>query len=134
MSVLVMLALAGSVALAEQPLRGEPGATEQDKQTDPCCGQDRNAWGGVTSNTAIKSEGQFGKHASDPIQGDEDRETPRLGIGNVTRNDQQQAKDLARTNPTNPTGEGTHVSDHGCVVDAAFGTSCLDDPGSTARE
>ena len=133
MSVLLVLALAGGVALAEQPLRGEPGATEGTEEDKKLTGdQDRNAWGVVSSDAAIQFGSGFGQHASDPIPGDEDRETPRLGIGNVTRNDGQQAESLAGTKPTNPTGEGTHVSDHGCVVDAAFNTSCLGDPGNSA--
>ena len=129
MSVLVVSALAGSVALAAQPLRGEPGATEQDKQSDPCCEQDRNAWGTVSSDAAIQFGSGFGQHAADPTSGDDQ---PRLGVGNVTRNDEEQAASLAGTDPTNDTGEGTHVSDHGCVVDAAFNTSCLGDPGNSA--
>jgi hypothetical protein len=46
---------------------------------------EENCWGKVTSDAARTFEpGEFGSHASDPVQrpGDTDNETPREGVGN----------------------------------------------------
>jgi hypothetical protein len=50
-----------------------------DKPDDPDC------WGEESSELAQAEDGQpgSGEHASDPISGDDDRETPRSGIGNL---------------------------------------------------
>jgi hypothetical protein len=45
------------------------------KPADPDC------WGEESSE--LGKSGETGKHASDPIPGDDDRETPRSGIGNL---------------------------------------------------
>jgi hypothetical protein len=45
------------------------------KPVDPDC------WGEESAQQA--KTGEQGKHASDPIPGDDDRETPRSGIGNL---------------------------------------------------
>jgi hypothetical protein len=42
---------------------------------------DSNCWGEINSGLA-QSSGGVGEHASDPIPGDDDRETPRAGVGN----------------------------------------------------
>jgi len=42
---------------------------------------DKNDWGDLSSDLA--KAGKMGGHASDPIQGDDDRETPRGGVGNL---------------------------------------------------
>lgn len=42
---------------------------------------DKNAWGGLPSDLA--KAGKMGGHASDPIQGDDDRETTRTGVGGL---------------------------------------------------
>jgi hypothetical protein len=41
----------------------------------------KNEWGDLASDLA--KEGKMGPHSSDPIQGDDDRETPRSGVGNL---------------------------------------------------
>jgi hypothetical protein len=46
-----------------------------DKPKDPDC------WGEESAQQA--KSGTQGEHASDPIPGDNDRETPRSGIGNL---------------------------------------------------
>jgi hypothetical protein len=46
-----------------------------EKPADPDCWGEESAQQGKT--------GDAGKHASDPIPGDDDRETPRSGIGNL---------------------------------------------------
>ena len=58
--------------------REEPGSP-----TDPDC------WGEVTSDQAQTDDGTpgIGEHASDPIPGDADNETPRRGIGNNFQGD-----------------------------------------------
>jgi hypothetical protein len=106
-SVLVLVALAASVALAAPPAgKGQPGATDPDPKstgspTDPNC------WGEVTSQVAGPT---YGEHASshNPMS-----DEPRLGVGNVARNDG---------------GEGGRPSDHGAVVGPQVGASCEDGP------
>jgi hypothetical protein len=46
-----------------------------EKPADPDC------WGEETEEQA--KTGTQGEHSSDPIEGDDDRETPRHGIGNI---------------------------------------------------
>ena len=41
----------------------------------------KNEWGDLASD--LGKEGKMGSHSSDPIQGDDDRETPRTGVGNL---------------------------------------------------
>ena len=125
MSVLVVSALASSVALAEQPNRGVPGATEDKETGSP---GDPNDWGTVTSQRASGPEHDLGEHSSDPVADEEgDRETPRKGIGNVARTDSEMF------GPT--TGDtGDHPADHACIVDdpeGTFGpeTDCTGEPG-----
>ncbi len=68
LSVLLMLALAGSAALAKE-------AKQTGKPADPNC------WGQTASHMATTlPPGGFGEHASS-------QETPRQGVGNVARND-----------------------------------------------
>jgi hypothetical protein len=102
LSVLVLVALAASVALAAPPAgKGQPGATEQPKSTGSPT--DPNCWGEVTTQVAGPT---YGEHASS-------FPTPRLGVGNVARNDD---------------GEGGRPSDHGAVVGPMVGASCEDGP------
>ncbi len=63
---------------------------------------DPNCWGEINSGLAQDSGG-VGQHASDPVPGDDDRETPRLGVGNQP--------------------EGT-PSDHAAEVGPQFGQTC----------
>lgn len=46
-----------------------------EKPADPDC------WGEESEQQA--KTGEQGEHASDPIPGDDDRETPRSGLGNL---------------------------------------------------
>ena len=144
-SGLLMFALAVSVALAQpQPDlsgRGVPRADEDLISGKP---KDPNAWGAVTSQFASNTtdDQTLGQHASDPPSPGENEEedsaggrgthdTPRLGVGNVARNDAEQADilDKAGLGGTDPTATGTHPSDHACAVDVAFGADCEGDPG-----
>jgi hypothetical protein len=43
----------------------------------------KNEWGKLASDLARSEPGKMGSHSSDPIQGDDDRETPRTGVGNL---------------------------------------------------
>ena len=120
-----MLALAGSVALASPPdEKGVPRGTETQGVPNTGAPTDPNAWGAVTSQFAANTadDTTLGQHASDPIPdpGDESvggrgtHDTPRLGVGNVARNDG---------------GTGGRPSDHACVVGPFFGSDCSGDPG-----
>jgi hypothetical protein len=63
-----------------------------------------NCWGKVTSDFTTTKDGDGGgdmSHASDPVRGDDDNETPREGVGNQN--------------------EG-HPSDHGDTVGPQFGS------------
>ena len=63
-----------------------------------------NCWGKVTSDFTTTKDGDGGgdmSHASDPVGGDSDQETPREGVGNQN--------------------EG-HPSDHGDTVGPQFGS------------
>ena len=47
--------------------------------------EDSNCWGKVTSDFTTTKDGDGGgdmSHASDPVPGDSDSETPREGVGN----------------------------------------------------
>jgi hypothetical protein len=73
-----------------------------------------NCWGKVTSDFTTTKDGDGGgdmSHASDPVGGDEDRETPREGVGN-------QMFMFLRIWLVN---EG-HPSDHGDTVGPQFGS------------
>jgi hypothetical protein len=70
-----------------------------------------NCWGKVTSDFTTTKDGDGGgdmSHASDPVRGDDDNETPREGVGNQN--------------------EG-HPSDHGDTVGPQFGSdeACTQD-------
>ena len=76
-----------------------------------------NCFGKVSSQLAGVEDEQpgIGEHSSDPVPGDEDRETPRQGVGNVAGSDGFFD------------GERDHVSDHGTFVaslDANPETAC----------
>jgi hypothetical protein len=103
LSVLLMLTLAGSAALAApQAGKGQPGAKE-DKQTGKPA--DPNCWGQTASHMATTlPPGGFGEHASS-------QETPRQGVGNVARNDG---------------AKGTRPSDHAALVGPQMGAPPCD--------
>jgi hypothetical protein len=58
-----------------RPQTQDPDSTTTGQPTDPNC------FGEINSGLA-QSSGGVGEHASDPVPGDDDRETPRLGVGN----------------------------------------------------
>lgn len=64
---------------------------------------DANCWGKVSSEFAQRDDGQpgGGHHASDPVPGDDDNETPREGVGNQDED---------------------HPSDHADTVGPRFGS------------
>ena len=110
-SVLVLVALAASVALAAPPAgKGQPGATEEKSTGSPT---DPNCWGEVTTQVAGPT---YGEHASS-------FPTPRLGVGNVARNDStdHDVEGLCSDVQTSEDNcdSGGHLSDHGCVAAAA---------------
>jgi hypothetical protein len=66
--------------------------------------EDANCWGKVTSDFTTTKDGDGGgdmSHASDPVGGDEDNETPREGVGNQDED---------------------HPSDHADTVGPRFGS------------
>jgi hypothetical protein len=73
-----------------------------------------NYWGKVTSDFTNQKDGDggggqaFGGHASDPVPGDDDNETPREGVGNQDED---------------------HPSDHADTVGPRFGSDeeCTED-------
>jgi hypothetical protein len=72
---------------------------------------DSNCWGKVTSDFTTTKDGDGGgdmSHASDPVRGDDDRETPREGVGNQDED---------------------HPSDHADTVGPQFGSDeeCIDE-------
>ena len=72
-----MLLLPVSAQEAEEPGQGTP-------RTDPGQPPDPNCFGEINTGAAQIEDSQpgLGEHASDPIPGDDDRETPRAGVGN----------------------------------------------------
>ena len=91
------------------------GNDEEDDEDAPRDGpdeqEDANCWGKVTSDFTTTKDGDGGgdmSHASDPVGGDSDNETPREGVGNQN--------------------EG-HPSDHGDTVGPQFGSDeeCTED-------
>jgi hypothetical protein len=66
--------------------------------------EDANCWGKVTSDFTTTKDGDGGgnmRHASDPVPGDDDNETPREGVGNQDED---------------------HPSDHADTVGPRFGS------------
>ena len=107
--VVLMLALAGSAALAAPPSgKGQPRATTEPKDTG--APNDPNCWGTAASQIATTSGG-IGKHASS-------QEEPRQGVGNVARNDG---------------APGTRPSDHAALVGPQMGIPCSAGPGRSGR-
>lgn len=72
---------------------------------DPGQPPDANCWGEINSGLAQDDFGSrgVGEHASDPVPGDDDRETPRAGVGN-------QAEDTP--------------GEHAATVGPLFGQTC----------
>jgi hypothetical protein len=102
LSVLLMLALAGSAALAA-PQAGKGQRASEPKDTGSP--KDPNCWGQTASHMATTlPAGGFGEHASS-------QETPRQGVGNVARNDE---------------APGTRPSDHAALVGPQMGAPPCD--------
>ena len=76
--------------------------------------EEANCWGKVTSDVVTTQDGDgfggqvFGSHAADPVQSDDDNETPREGVGNQDED---------------------HPSDHADTVGPRFGSDeeCTED-------
>ena len=69
--------LASAVAFAISPALAAAAGTPRQSGGQPV---DSDCWGQV--NKVFGNLGLTGRHASDPIPGDDDRETPRSGVGN----------------------------------------------------
>jgi hypothetical protein len=113
----LMLALAGSAALADRPpTKGQncDAVTCEDKQTGKPVNP--SGFGGAASQvatdkteaTGTKGKGGLGEHSSS-------QKEPRDGVGNVARNDE--FSDPAE-------GGDDHPGSHGCLVGAQMGTGC----------
>ena len=80
-SVLILMAVAAAILspmlLLPVSAQEGQGTPRRDLGQPP----DSNCWGEINSGLA-QSSGGVGDHASDPIPGDDDRETPRDGVGN----------------------------------------------------
>ncbi len=111
LSVLLMLALASSAALAERPdNKGQncEAVTCEDKEKGKP--DNPNGFGSAASqvatdkgpNTGTPGKGGLGEHSSS-------QEEPRQGVGNVARNDG---------------AEGDDPGSHGCLVGEQMGTGC----------
>jgi hypothetical protein len=116
--------LAASVALAAPDVNGCSG---QDPTVETCdTGEPTNPNGFGTVNSQLGSTAHtVGEHSSDPVPGDDDRETPRKGVGNVSRTD-------GFLDPTGVNDTGTRPGDHACLIGAIDGdpnTDCTADPG-----
>ena len=110
LSVLLMLALASSAALADPPDgKGQPRASEPKETGSP---KDPNCFGTAASQVATTfPPGSFGEHASS-------QEEPRQGVGNVARNDG---------------APGTRPSDHAALVGPQMGIPGSAGPGRSGR-
>jgi hypothetical protein len=93
----------GATTSSAYAARGDHGTP----RTETGTGQptDPNCWGEINSGLAQDDFGSpgVGQHASNPDPSDEERETPRLGVGNQ------------------PEG---HPSDHAAEVGPQFGQPC----------
>src|SRR5215212_1355788 len=137
LAVLLVLSLAGNVAMAQTPPnrdecdgdrddplqcdKGQPGADETKETGGP---DDPNSWGAVASQ--LGDAGVMGTHSSDPVSQVDGHETPRDGLGNVARNDLLDHGVTGSCDDTlnpevdpNNCDTGSQLSDHGCVAAAA---------------
>ena len=124
LSVLLMLALASSAALADHEgdcseppnCKGQPRAHEGKTTGKPA---NPSGFGGAASqvatdkgpNTGTPGKGGLGEHASS-------QEEPRQGVGNVARNDGDET--------------GDHPGDHGCLVAGQMQMDCTQ-PGKKGK-
>jgi hypothetical protein len=100
-SVLILMAVAATTLMSLSSFLSLAYA-QGTPRVDPGSPPDSNCWGEINSGLA-ESSGGVGEHASDPIPGDDDRETPRAGVGN-------QAEDSP--------------GEHGQTVGPLFGQEC----------
>ena len=106
LSVLLMLALASSAALAERPdNKGQncEAVTCEEKEK----GKPDNPRGFGSAASQVATNGGLGEHSSS-------QEEPRQGVGNVARNDG---------------ADGDHPGDHGCFVAGQMNMDCNQKPG-----
>ena len=86
MTALAVMMIATTTAMiAFVPSTGIIAANAQGTpRQDPGQPPDANCWGEINSGLAQDDVGSpgVGEHASDPVPGDDDRETPRAGVGN----------------------------------------------------
>ena len=86
MTALAVMMIATTTAMiAFVPSTGIIAANAQGTpRQDPGQPPDANCWGEINSGLAQDDFGSpgVGEHASDPVPGDDDRETPRAGVGN----------------------------------------------------
>ena len=151
LSVLLVLSLAGNVALAQpanrddcdgdrdDPLQCDKGQPGSDEPKEPGSPDDPNAWGGVASE--LGELGVMGKHSSDPVPGVEigtsGNETPRAGLGNEARNDATahgvsgSCSDPA-SDPLN-CDSGDHMADHACQAAAGELPGIVDEDGNPVQ-
>ncbi|MFL6484630.1 MAG: hypothetical protein ACJ70Z_07960 [Nitrososphaera sp.] len=97
-----------TAAYAQALGNGGHGTPRTDSPTGTGQPTDPNCFGEINSGLA-QSSGGVGEHASDPVPGDDDNETPRLGVGNQA--------------------EGT-PGEHGLTVGPGFGQQCEEGPSS----
>lgn len=73
----LLMAISPIAAAADRDGHGTP-------RQNPGSPPDPDCWGEVTSTLTQQEDENpgIGEHSSDPIPGDEDRETPRRGVGN----------------------------------------------------
>lgn len=106
-SVLVLMAVAAAILspMLLLPVSAQEETGQGTPRTDPGQPDDPDCWGEANSGLATDDFGDpgVGQHASDPVPGDDDRETPRDGVGN-------QAEDSP--------------PEHGAVVGPGFGQPC----------
>jgi hypothetical protein len=84
-ALVVMMVAAATAMMAFVPSAGIITANAQGTpRQDPGQPPDANCWGEINSGLAQDDFGSpgVGEHASDPVPGDDDRETPRAGVGN----------------------------------------------------
>jgi hypothetical protein len=81
---LLVIAVAGTAILSIGAITPAAVFAQGTPRTDPGQPTDPNCFGEISTGAAQIEDSQpgLGEHASDPIPGDDDRETPRAGVGN----------------------------------------------------
>jgi hypothetical protein len=80
-AILSIGAITPAAVFAQEAIGNDGHGTPR---TDPGQPTDPNCFGEISTGAAQIEDSQpgLGEHASDPIPGDDDRETPRAGVGN----------------------------------------------------